>query len=373
MQTGANHVIDHQISAKDEVEVDRRFVIRAVVALLASSAAGVGVAAAVIAKDDDKDDDNDNSGHGGDDDDHDNSGKGSGGDDHDDVNDDHDDEHGGDPRVQAPAIGVTEVQILDEVFVPNHIRIETGQTVTWTNLDDDDHTASGRGMDTGIMIPGGRGSVTFLEPGEFDYICNFHPEMRGLVVVIGESRATPEASPVALPMSADVEIVDLAFESADVIVGTGALVTWTNTGQLPHTVTGSFADSGILDPGARFEFAFEEPGRFEYACLLHPGMTGTIDVRDGGSQATPVAEPHRSSDVTIVDFAFEPAEVTIGLGGVVTWTNAGQIPHSATGTFGDSGILDAGGAFEFTFDVEGTYEYACVLHPNMIGRVVVGS
>ena len=50
-------------------------------------------------------------------------------------------------------------RFIDETFIPNHIAIETGQTVTWINGDDDDHTASGRGMDSGIMTPGSSGSV----------------------------------------------------------------------------------------------------------------------------------------------------------------------------------------------------------------------
>lgn len=350
----------------------RALVVRSVAAAVAAGGS-VGAAALVLANDDDYDDhDEDNSGRGNADDRDDGSNDDNHGDDHDDV-DDHDDsdDHGGDPHAQPAAVGVTEVQIVDEVFVPNHIAIETGQTVTWTNLDDDDHTASGRGMDTGPIRPGRTGSVTFLEPGEYDYTCNFHPEMRGLVVVTGPSLATPEASPIALPMTASVDIVDLAFDPAEVIVAVGAEVTWTNTGEIPHTVTGDFADSDIMDPGTEFTFTFDEPGIYDYACLLHPGMTGTIEVREQSADATPTAAAESEVAVDIIDFAFDPFEVTVARGGSVTWTNTGAVPHTVRGDFGDSNIMDPGAVITFTFDDAGTFPYICGLHPSMEGTVIV--
>ncbi len=127
-------------TANAEITTRRRFLSLAIAGPVAL-AGTLGVGAYAFAKDgkDDDDDEEDNSGHG-------NS--------HDDDEDDHDDDsddHGGDPHAQPAAEGVTTVEILDEVFVPNHIAIKTGQTVTWINRDDDDHTASGRGMDSGIM------------------------------------------------------------------------------------------------------------------------------------------------------------------------------------------------------------------------------
>jgi plastocyanin len=229
--------------------------------------------------------------HGGEDDDedgHDNSGPGGG---HDNDDDDH---HGLPPAQSTQVADVTTVRIVDERFEPNYILIETGQTVTWENHDDDQHTASGRGMDTGVINPGGKGTVTFLESGEFKYTCNFHPEMIGLVTVTGESKATPQAtpqaSPVAAPMDIDVKIVDFAFDSDQAVVAIGGTVTWTNTGQTPHTILAIWATSDILNPGDTFEHSFDEAGRFEYQCGLHPAMVGTIDVIEATS-ASPESSP----------------------------------------------------------------------------------
>jgi plastocyanin len=83
---------------------------------------------------------------------------------------------------------------------------------------------------------------------------------------------------------AAVSIVDFAFQPASVEVAAGSTVTWTNTGQAPHTVTaddGAF-DSGQLAPGASFSQTFDTAGTFTYHCNIHPQMTGTIIVTGGG-------------------------------------------------------------------------------------------
>ena len=89
------------------------------------------------------------------------------------------------------------------------------------------------------------------------------------------------------------------------------------------------------------------------------------------------ASPHQAaaqdSSVSIVDFAFDSAAVTVEAGSTVTWTNDGDAPHTATagdGTF-DSGNLDPGESFSFTFDTPGTYAYSCSIHPNMTGTITV--
>jgi plastocyanin len=82
-------------------------------------------------------------------------------------------------------------------------------------------------------------------------------------------------------------------------------------------------------------------------------------------------------DVTIVDFAFSPAVVTITTGTVVTWTNTGLFAHTTTSDAGssdpwDSGNLLPGGVFTRTFNIPGVYGYHCAIHSlSMFGTVVV--
>ncbi|MEX0656070.1 MAG: plastocyanin/azurin family copper-binding protein [Nitrosopumilaceae archaeon] len=79
---------------------------------------------------------------------------------------------------------------------------------------------------------------------------------------------------------------------------------------------------------------------------------------------------------------FIPYEVTIDVGGEVTWTNDDTLPHTVTsgdlsvdpdnlGTVFDSSLLMAGNVFSHQFDVPGTYPYFCMVHPWMVGQVIV--
>jgi plastocyanin len=87
----------------------------------------------------------------------------------------------------------------------------------------------------------------------------------------------------------------------------------------------------------------------------------------------PVAVAAATENVTITDFEFTPAEITIQVGDTVTWTNEGPTAHSATASDGsfDTGIFSAGGSRSETFDRAGTFAYICTPHPNMTGTVVV--
>ena len=106
------------------------------------------------------------------------------------------------------------------------------------------------------------------------------------------------------------------------------------------------------------------------AVVLAIGLLGVAAPGPGqgaGAQAGEVA-------VAIVDFAFEPGTVEVPVGTTVVFTNQGQAPHTVTSDTGvfDSGRLDNGGTFSWTFDVPGTYTFFCAFHPNMQGTIVVG-
>ena len=85
------------------------------------------------------------------------------------------------------------------------------------------------------------------------------------------------------------------------------------------------------------------------------------------------AKAAATANVTISDFRFAPATVTVVEGDTVTWTNDGPTGHSATASNGefDTGIFPAGQSRSETFDTPGTYAYICTPHPNMEGTVVV--
>jgi plastocyanin len=71
--------------------------------------------------------------------------------------------------------------------------------------------------------------------------------------------------------------------------------------------------------------------------------------------------------------AFSPSVIKIPSGTTVTWSNEDQIIHTVTdlgGSF-DSGLIQAGETWEYTFDSKDNYYYFCSIHPWMRGAVIV--
>ena len=77
--------------------------------------------------------------------------------------------------------------------------------------------------------------------------------------------------------------------------------------------------------------------------------------------------------IDISGMAFSPNTLTISVGDTVTWTNQDGAPHSATGDNGefDSGTLNNGQNFSFTFTAAGTYTYHCSVHNGMTATIIV--
>ncbi len=86
--------------------------------------------------------------------------------------------------------------------------------------------------------------------------------------------------------------------------------------------------SAPLDAGATYlSPVFSLPATYNYICGSHgPSMSGSITVQAGGPS---------NVTITIGDFFFAPANVTVGIGGQVTWINNGPSQHS---------IVEQGGA-----------------------------
>jgi plastocyanin len=82
-----------------------------------------------------------------------------------------------------------------------------------------------------------------------------------------------------------------------------------------------------------------------------------------------------ASGVTIKDFKFAPASITVHVGDTITWTNQDIAPHTASASDGsfDTGTIDKGKSGSATFSKAGTIPYICSIHPNMKGTVVVAA
>lgn len=103
---------------------------------------------------------------------------------------------------------------------------------------------------------------------------------------------------------------------------------------------------------------------------------GSMNMSSGtNSSASTTSTPVAANSVTIQNFTFTPASITVKKGTKVTWTNNDSVAHTVTETDGqtvpDSGTVNQGSSYSFTFPAAGTYHYHCAFHPGMLGTVVV--
>ena len=78
-------------------------------------------------------------------------------------------------------------------------------------------------------------------------------------------------------------------------------------------------------------------------------------------------------DITIDNFSFTPATVTVKPGTQITWQNRDDIPHTVVSSdyLFRSKTLDTDDKFSFTPSKAGTYVYFCSIHPKMTAKIVV--
>ena len=226
--------------------------------------------------------------------------------------------------------------------------------------------------------------------------------------------ATPAAT--AAPTERTVTIGDYAYGPSDIVVDRGDTVVWSWTGpDVNHTVTSAPGSAqpfeshpGVADgavtgaPAGGYRHTFTSTGTFSYLCRVHPDMTATVTVVEAGASATtaktvavlPAPAPARASDapaavdhpVTVAQYRYSPAALTVEQGDSVTWRWTGEDKnHSVTVKPGQGESFDshdglklsqirtapAGGRFTHTFMRQGTFAYYCRLHPDMTGRVTV--
>ncbi len=84
-------------------------------------------------------------------------------------------------------------------------------------------------------------------------------------------------------------------------------------------------------------------------------------------------EQKNESRITIDNFSFSPATLTVPAGTKVTWINRDDVPHTVVSTEKKfkSPALDTDEEFSYTFADPGAYEYFCSIHPKMTGKIVV--
>jgi plastocyanin len=179
------------------------------------------------------------------------------------------------------------------------------------------------------------------------------------------------------------KIVDFNFDPGELKVAVGTKITWTNTGQRPHTVTdrGGTFDTRPISPGKTGSITFSVPGRYAYFCRINPAkMNGVVEVTAG-------AQPSRVNRIQAIDPAregaklrFDPPQLEVQAGSTLVVANIGGKPHTLTADDGsfDTGTITpgaeggrfAGTSATLTLPKAGTFPFHCEVHPAAMKGVL---
>ncbi|MCI0560803.1 MAG: plastocyanin/azurin family copper-binding protein [Nitrososphaera sp.] len=234
---------------------------------------------------------------------------------------------------EAPPANVVNATILagasaqgNPDYGPDQLRVNRGDGISWLNEDNAPHTVTSREeglFDSSTILPGDSWllNTADLSERDYEYFCTLHPHMVATLTIL------PAEGEVAGPAPASNE-----------------------TGQQ--------------------EQAGEQP------TVNQTGPSGPV-----GGTVTTVSIVVGASVPTNNEF-FVPETVQTTVGSMVTWTNEDTAPHTATsgvvennvpkpdGAF-DSGLLNKGQSFSFVFDSPGEFDYYCLVHPYMTGKITV--
>ena len=77
-------------------------------------------------------------------------------------------------------------------------------------------------------------------------------------------------------------------------------------------------------------------------------------------------------------YVYTPKTITVRVGAKVVFRNVSSAPHTVSDTGKqpgfDSGVhhlINPGRSWSYVFHHPGTYKYTCLLHPYMLGKVIV--
>lgn len=104
--------------------------------------------------------------------------------------------------------------------------------------------------------------------------------MKMLVLLLAAMLLTAMAAIPAQAATHTVSMKNIAFVPGEITIAAGDTVTWTNDDPMLHNVDlGSMGKSPDIGKGGTYSMTFSQPGRYDYNCDIHPGMTGTVIVK----------------------------------------------------------------------------------------------
>jgi len=175
-------------------------------------------------------------------------------------------------------------------YDPDVSYVPKGHVVEWTNEDSFAHTVTsfedvGETFDSGLLNEGETFQLdtSELEIGEYEYYCIVHPWMLSKLFI----EEPKEPVTVSMPEGAGIQQEGQIYYDPDLIqISIGTTVLWINDDSAMHTVTSGNSqegpngvfDSDLIAAGDSFEFTFSSQGTEDYYCIVHPWMTGAVEV-----------------------------------------------------------------------------------------------
>ncbi|MBT6083264.1 MAG: copper-binding protein [Nitrosopumilus sp.] len=175
-------------------------------------------------------------------------------------------------------------------YSPDRAIITQGYVIEWINEDSAPHTVTssadyGETFDSSLISAGEIFTLdtTNLEIGEYEYLCIVLPWMTATLVI----EAPKEPTKIIIPKGAAIpEDGKIFYDPETINISTGTTVEWENEDSAMHTATSGsptngadgIFDSEILNIDDTYQFTFADAGNYDYYCILHPWMIGTVNV-----------------------------------------------------------------------------------------------
>jgi plastocyanin len=168
-----------------------------------------------------------------------------------------------------------------------------------------------------------------------------------------------------VPALNEIVLSGQRYTPDSITVPLGTTLSWVNNDAVNYSVTSDslFFDSGKMGKGNTFQYTFTKSGTYTYNSKYQPGMKGTVIVQSGTA----------NRNVVIFGFGFTPATLSVTVGTVVKWVNNDPVAHTVTSDHSvfNSGNLNQGDTFSYTFNTTGIFPYHCIIHPSMTAVIVV--
>jgi len=168
--------------------------------------------------------------------------------------------------------GYNEIWLQNYAFTSPTLTVDLGDTVTWINKDADDHivTSDSGKFNSYVLHAGNYFRYRFTSAGIYPYHCSIHPMMKGNIIVLD-----------TVPGHNEVWIKNYTYNPDTITISLNDTIKWINKDAMDHTVTSftSLFDSGVLHDEASYNHKFTATGTYDYGCMIHAGMTGTVIVQ----------------------------------------------------------------------------------------------